>query len=58
MRQDIRNSEDNNNICELVECFALATIAVKVKVGETGSITLLLCENCKSKFLQDGEIVE
>jgi hypothetical protein len=55
MCQDVRISEDNNNICELVECLALTTIEVKVKVGEKGSITLFLCENCKSKFLQDGE---
>jgi hypothetical protein len=52
MSQDIVPSKDNNKICEAVNCSAQAIKEIKVKVGNMGSITLSLCEDCQSKFLQ------
>jgi hypothetical protein len=48
---------DINAVCEAVNCFAPATKVVKVKVGQKGSICLLLCETCQSKF-QEGKLDE
>jgi hypothetical protein len=43
----------DTSICEAVGCEAKATIVIKVKVGEQGMITLLLCKNCINKFVGD-----
>ena len=45
-------SNDSNAVCDSVNCFAPAVKEIKVKVGEEGSIRLLLCESCQFKFLQ------
>jgi hypothetical protein len=39
-----------STICEASDCSAHATIEVNIPVGDLGTINLLLCENCKSKF--------
>jgi hypothetical protein len=44
-KQDIKFT-----ICEASDCSASATIEVNIPVGDLGTINLLLCENCKSKF--------
>jgi len=44
-KQDIKST-----ICEASGCSAYATIEVSVPVGDLGTINLLLCEKCKSKF--------
>ena len=43
-----------STICEASECSADATTEVNVPVGDLGTINLLLCENCKSKFSAGG----
>lgn len=40
----------NDVICEAVGCFSKAAIKLPVRVGTAGTITLFLCEECKSKF--------
>ena len=50
--------QDENNkvtICEKVNCSSYATTRVKVNVKDIGSITLLLCDQCKLLFLDIGE---
>jgi hypothetical protein len=42
--------EVNNSICEAVNCFSPAEIQLQVKVGQLGSIPLLLCNDCARKF--------
>jgi hypothetical protein len=42
--------QDINGICEYIGCKANATSKVSVKVGDTGQITLFLCEKCRSLF--------
>ena len=37
-------------ICEASGCFAKATDKITVKVGTLGVISLLLCNDCVSKF--------
>ena len=37
-------------ICEASGCFARATNKITVEVGPRGVISLLLCNNCVSKF--------
>ena len=40
----------NNAICEAVNCFSRATVQIEVKVGQLGSISLSLCNDCVCKF--------
>ena len=42
-------------ICEKVNCSAYATNKIKVNVKDIGSITLLLCDQCKLLFSDIGE---
>ena len=48
---------ENNKvtICEKVNCSSYATTRVKVNVKDIGSITLLLCDQCKLLYLDIGE---
>ena len=46
-------SDLNNAICEADGCFAKAKVSVAVKVGSKGTISLLLCENCRPRFSTD-----
>jgi hypothetical protein len=41
---------DINSICEGMGCSAEATLKVPVKVGEMGTIILLLCDKCRLRF--------
>jgi hypothetical protein len=47
-----------NNICEAYGCFKKATTKISVKVGQLGSISLDLCNNCTKKFDQKGRMLE
>ncbi len=40
----------NNGICEGVNCFSQAEVQIDVKVGQLGSISLSLCNDCAVKF--------
>ena len=51
MSQELIDSEVNNSICEAVGCIAKATTEITVKVGQQGSVKLLVCEICKTKFM-------
>ena len=42
--------ELNNAICEAVECYARATEKIEVRAGPQKVISLLLCNDCLSKF--------
>lgn len=48
--------ELNNLICEAAGCFARATDKIKVKVGAQKVISLLLCNDCVSKFQDTSQI--
>jgi hypothetical protein len=50
MSQGTLSSEVNKSLCEAVGCFAEATTEIKVKVGEQGTISLRLCNDCLNKF--------
>jgi hypothetical protein len=50
MSQNKMSSEDNKGTCEAAGCFAKATKVLRVEVGQRGTISLLLCHNCVSKF--------
>jgi len=41
-------------ICEVVNCFALATTTIEVKVGYQRTISLSLCNDCADKFRDEG----
>lgn len=56
MNNNITQCENNTvTICEKVNCSSYATTRVKVNVKDIGSITLLLCDQCKLLFLDIGE---
>jgi len=40
----------NNSVCEAVDCCSPAEVQIKVKVGQVGSISLSLCNDCVRKF--------
>jgi hypothetical protein len=58
LNQSIFYSNNNDDICEAVGCFAEATTKVNVKVGLRGIITLYLCVNCIDKFDQREKVLE
>jgi hypothetical protein len=65
MNQNILNPELNKSICEAVNCYAEATINIKVKVGNSSSgggkgrtIALSLCNNCVKKFQEEDILLE
>jgi hypothetical protein len=39
-----------NNLCDAAGCYARATNEIKVKAGPQKVISLLLCNDCVSKF--------
>ena len=44
MSQGTISAEVNKRLCEAVGCFAESITEIKVKVGELGTISLLLCK--------------
>ena len=51
MDQDtIANPDIKSTICEASGCPEYATVEVYIPVGDLGTINLLLCEKCESKF--------
>lgn len=46
----ISKPDIKSTICEAIGCSEYATIEVSIPVGDLGTINLLLCEDCKSKF--------
>jgi hypothetical protein len=55
MDQQIIETEVNNDISEAVRCFAKATTEIAVKVGNLGTISLDLCEDCAKQFEDKDE---
>jgi len=47
--------EVNNSVCEAVDCFSTAEVQIEVKVGQVGSISLSLCNDCVRKFSDENE---
>jgi|SRR6516165_10534721 hypothetical protein len=45
----------NNIICEAVNCFSSAQVQIEVKVGQAGSISLFLCNDCVCKFRDEQQ---
>ena len=41
--------------CEAANCFSPAEVQIEVKVGQAGSISLSLCNDCVRKFSDDNE---
>jgi hypothetical protein len=50
MSENIISSEIYNVICEAYGCYAKATTEISVKVGQQGTISLLLCKECINRF--------
>ena len=50
MVKQIIDARPNNNLCEAAGCFAKATTRIDVRVGQFGTIPLLLCKSCVIKF--------
>jgi precorrin-6B methylase 1 len=51
----IQYQNNKVTICEKVSCSSYATTKIKVNVKDIGSITLLLCDQCKLLFSDIGE---
>lgn len=49
------NIEAGIATCEAVNCFAQATTTIEVEAGHQRTISLLLCEECVSKFRDEAE---
>jgi hypothetical protein len=50
MSQEILSSDINKDLCEAFGCSAKATTEISVKVGQQGTISLRLCNDCVNKF--------
>ena len=47
------HKEVDNAICEAINCFSPAQVQIEVRVGQAGSISLSLCNDCVHKFSDD-----
>ena len=56
MNQCNIRQEVNDSVCEAVDCFSPAEVQIEVKVGQAGSISLSLCNDCVRKFSDENEI--
>ena len=50
MNKEVLDFQVNNSICEGYGCIEKAAAKIKVKVGNLGTISLLLCRKCVAKF--------
>jgi hypothetical protein len=50
---DLKVGQGHNVTCEAFGCSAKATDEITVKVGNLGAISLLLCDDCISKFQEN-----
>ena len=50
MSENTIPTEIYNVICEAYGCYAKATTEISVKVGQQGTISLLLCKECINRF--------
>jgi hypothetical protein len=49
--REYRDLENNDhNVCEYVDCSNKANMAIEVRVGTSGVITLFLCNKCVREF--------
>lgn len=55
MITDIQSTNNKETICERVNCSSYATTLIKLKVTKIGTITLFLCDQCKSQVIDIGE---
>lgn len=46
----ISQRDIKNIVCEAVGCTANATTQINIPVGDLGTISLLLCNDCKPRF--------
>ena len=46
---NVEGKIDDNKICNALGCHLLATNEISLKIGKK-SITIIICERCKSKF--------
>jgi hypothetical protein len=53
MYYDNYASDINNTICEATCCSARATTKISVRVGDLGNISLSLCSNCITRFVDE-----
>ena len=49
------HKEVNKTICEAVNCFSPAQVQIEVQVGQAGSISLYLCNDCVCKFRDEQQ---
>jgi len=50
----IVNPQSDSEVCDGYSCYSSASYRVHVKVGKGRTISLSLCENCKTKFEEYG----
>jgi hypothetical protein len=43
-------SQDNNSICEVIDCNEIAIQKLQLKAGIYGQIPIYVCKNCIEKF--------
>lgn len=49
-QEHIHQDLNKNSICDAVNCSSRALVQIEAKVGQLGSITLSLCNDCVPKF--------
>jgi hypothetical protein len=49
-QENISQAPNKNSICDAANCSSKALVQIEVKVGQLGTITLALCNDCVSKF--------
>jgi hypothetical protein len=49
---------NDDHLCEAVGCYEKPTTDIKLKVGQSQTITLHLCVNCINKFDQKERMLE
>ena len=50
MGDDYVSVDINNTSCEGIGCKEKVTRKIIVKVGNSGSVVLILCDKCRSRF--------
>jgi protein-arginine kinase activator protein McsA len=50
LNSNIISSDTNEYVCEAIDCKAKARVTITVNLGDKGSISLYLCEKCRSRF--------
>ena len=53
MSEIIKPTNNDEKLCDAFSCDAKATEQIQVSAGRYGTIDILVCKSCVSKFLED-----